>query len=221
MTELTPQTRVSDIAAAAPATIRVFQQYGIDFCCGGRRPLADAAAEHRLDVDQLLGDLARSLEVQSHALDWRQAPLVELIAHIQTRFHHPLRDELPRLSAMLDKVVSRHGDHYPAMLLPLQDEFQGLMHELLTHMDKEDRILFPAIAEAELSDGLVAMMEHEHALAGSALARMRQLTSGYQCPAGACPTFTGLFWGLEELERDMHVHIHLENNILFPRALSL
>jgi regulator of cell morphogenesis and NO signaling len=208
----------------------VFQQYGIDFCCGGHRPIAEAAAEHQVDVDRLMDDLARSLDGPADEHDWRHAPMADLVDHIQARFHRPLRDELPRLSAMVDKVVSRHGDHYPDMLLPLQREFRGLMAELLDHMDKEDQVLFPAIVAVERGgasspsarfiEGPVGVMEHEHVQAGAAMAAMRQVTGNYTCPPGACPTFQGLFWGLDQLEREMHIHIHLENNILFPRALA-
>lgn len=230
MTEVTPQTHVSDVAAAAPATIKVFQQYGIDFCCGGHRPIAEAASEHQVDVHRLMADLARSLDAPAGERDWRDAPMADLVDYIQARFHRPLREELPRLSAMVDKVVSRHGDHYPEMLLPLQREFRGLMAELLDHMAKEDQILFPAIVAVERGgaaspaagfiEGPVDVMEHEHVQAGAALAAMRQITGNYTCPPGACPTFQGLFWGLDQLEKEMHVHIHLENNILFPRALA-
>ncbi|HQX80627.1 MAG TPA: iron-sulfur cluster repair di-iron protein [Vicinamibacterales bacterium] len=227
--EFTKDMHVSEAASASPATIKVFQQHGIDFCCGGHRPIAEACAEHGLDVDRVLTELARSTAERTDEQNWQQAPMSDLVAHIQARFHQPLREELPRLSAMIDKVVERHGEHYPAMLGPLQREFRGLMSELLDHMSKEDQVLFPAIVAIDRGQaadggswiaGPVEVMEHEHVQAGAALAAMRQVTGDYQLPAGACPTFQGLFYGLEQLERDMHVHIHLENNILFPRAIE-
>jgi regulator of cell morphogenesis and NO signaling len=227
--EFTKDMHVSEAASSAPATIKVFQQYGIDFCCGGHRPIADACSEHGLNVDHVLAELAQSAGGTTDERNWQQASLEDLAAHIQARYHQPLREELPRLSAMVDKVVMRHGDHYPEMLLPLQREFRGLMTELLDHMSKEDQVLFPAIVAIERGQapggggwiaGPVEVMEHEHVQAGAALAAMRQVTSGYQLPPGACPTFQGLFYGLDQLERDMHVHIHLENNILFPRAIE-
>jgi len=227
--EFTKDMHVSDAAASSPATIKVFQQHGIDFCCGGHRPIADACAEHGLDLDHVMTELARSTAGKTDEQNWQQAPMTDLVAHIQARFHQPLREELPRLSAMVDKVVMRHGDHYPEMLLPLQREFRGLMSELLDHMAKEDQVLFPAIVTIDRGQaagggdwiaGPVEVMEHEHEQAGAALAAMRQVTADYQLPPDACPTFQGLFYGLEQLERDMHVHIHLENNILFPRAIE-
>lgn len=230
--DFTRDTHVSDLAASAPATIKVFQQHGIDFCCGGHRPIAEACAEHAVDEGRLLAQLQASLHTPTDERDWRHAPLTDLVAHIQARYHRPLRDEIPRLDAMVDKVVSRHGDHYPQMLLPLQREFRALRDELLEHMMKEDEILFPAVVALEQGrpaatgahawiDGPIEMMEVEHVHAGAALAAMRQVTGNYTLPPGACPTFQGLFYGLDQLERDMHVHIHLENNILFPRASAL
>lgn len=229
--QLTREIHVADVATAIPATIKVFEQRGLDFCCSGHRPIAEACAEHDIDVDELLAELARSSDEPSDEPDWRQSSLTDLVAHIQTRFHATLREELPRLDAMLDKVVSQHGDRYPNMLLPLLREFRGLRDEMLAHMAKEDGILFPAIVALEQGrqspfsgaglDGPIEMMEREHEHSGAAVATMRQLSGDYTPPAGACPTFQGLFYGLDQLERDLHVHIHLENNILFPRAMGL
>ena len=162
-----------------------------------------------------------------------RAPLHELIAHIQARYHTHLCDELPRLDEMLAKVVSRHGDHLPETLLPLRDTFEALRDDLLSHMMKEDRVLFPGIValeqgadrpDAEAASWLatpIAVMEAEHAEAGAALEAMRTQTNGYAPPDWACPTFRGLYFGLAQLESDMHVHVHLENHILFPRAAQL
>lgn len=229
---ITRDTHVSDVAASAPATIKVFQQHGIDFCCGGHRPIAEACVEQQVDEAGLLDQLQRSLSVPTDERDWRHAPLTDLVAHIQATYHNPLREEIPRLDAMVDKVVSRHGEHYPDMLLSLQREFRALRDELLEHMMKEDEILFPAVVALEQGrrgtpdaaawiDGPIEMMEVEHVHAGAAMAAMRQVTSNYTLPQGACPTFQGLFYGLAQFERDMHVHIHLENNIMFPRAAAL
>lgn len=229
MMEFTRHMHVSEAATTSPATIKVFQRHGIDFCCGGHRPIADACAEQGLDADRVLAELAQSTAEASSEQDWQQAALEDLVAHIQARYHGPLREELPRLSAMVDKVIDRHGEHYPAMLRPLQREFRGLMTELLDHMTKEDQVLFPAIVAIDRGQaagaggwiaGPIDVMEHEHVQAGAALVAMRQVTGDYRLPPDACPTFQGLFHGLEQLERDMHVHIHLENNILFPRAVD-
>lgn len=216
---ITPDTHVSDIAAASPATIKVFQQYGIDFCCGGHRPISEACLEHQIDPDVLLADLASALAAPATERVWQDAPLTDLITEIQTRFHQPLREELPRLTAMLDKVISRHGNRHGDMLHALRGTFAPLRDEILEHMQKEDLVLFPAIRARHRDVATpIEVMEQDHAAAGAALAELRRITDDYQPPAGACPTFQGLFYGMAQLERDMHLHIHLENNILFPRA---
>jgi regulator of cell morphogenesis and NO signaling len=218
---ITADSTVADIAAAAPATIRVFQQRGIDFCCGGRLPLAEVCENHGLSAATVLAELLASLHHPTERADWRLAPLSDLVAHIQTRFHEPLRAELFRLEVMLDKVISRHGDRHGGTLGSLRAVFTSFRSDLLQHMDAEDAGLFPAIVAGERlpAGAALSAFEADHANAGAALAEMRQLTDGYTPPEGACPTFRGLYYGLSELERDMHLHVHLENNILFPRAI--
>jgi regulator of cell morphogenesis and NO signaling len=230
---ITPSTHVADIATAAPGTIKVFQKHRIDFCCGGKLPLAEVCERHQLDLQQIISELDGSLIAAEATTDWTRAPLTDLIGHIQRRFHRPLTAELPRLRAMLDKVVTRHGARLPDTLPVLQNVFGELMSELLSHMTKEDLVLFPAIVSLEAGqppraggdwswiDQPIAAMEAEHAYAGAALERIAELTDGYAPPEDACPTFRGLYHGLAELERDMHQHVHLENHILFPRAAAL
>jgi regulator of cell morphogenesis and NO signaling len=230
---ITTESTVADIATHAPATIAVFQRHQIDFCCGGRSPLATVCAEHDIDAAALLAELEAAVAPHADAPSWADATLTSLVAHIQRRYHEPLRQELPRLEAMLAKVVSRHGDHLPDVLLPLQETFATLQHELLEHMQREDVVLFPVIVALEarrtppVADAAtwietpIAVMEAEHEQAGAALQTMRDLTSGYAPPEWACPTFRGLYFGLSQLETDMHMHVHLENHILFPRAAAL
>ena len=228
---ITPDSTVADIATVAPATIPVFQRHHIDFCCGGRRPLAEICASQGLDADAIVGELIVAATPAAAEPTWADATLSALVAHIQRRYHAHLRSELPRLTAMVDKVVSRHGAHLPDVLPPMQETFSHLRDELLDHMEKEDGVVFPAIlaveaqtltgSDAHLLDTPVAHLEAEHAAAGEALARLRALTDGYTPPEWACPTFRGLYFGLAQLETDMHLHVHLENHILFPRAQQL
>lgn len=230
---ITPDSTVADIATTAPATIPVFQQHQIDFCCGGKLPLAKVCADRGLDATALVEELVAAAEPARAEPTWADATLTALVAHIQRRYHEPLRTELPRLEAMLDKVVSRHGDQLADTLLPLQRTYRELQEELLTHMMKEDRVLFPFIESLEAgrptaipdaADWIaapIAVMESDHEAAGAALATMRELTNGYAPPEWACPTFRGLYFGLAQLESDMHLHVHLENHILFPRAAQL
>jgi regulator of cell morphogenesis and NO signaling len=230
---IAPETTVADIATSAPATIRVFQDHQIDYCCGGRIPLAQACTARGLSVDTLLRELQAAVEPVSREPVWANESLTALVRHIQARYHEPLRGELPRLEAMLDKVVSRHGDHLPETLLPLQRTFKQLQAELLEHMAREDRVLFPFILRLEAGEGVpaadavewirspIAAMEADHEEAGKALAFIRDVTRSFAPPEWACPTFRGLYYGLSQLEADMHLHVHLENNILFPRAARL
>ena len=230
---LTPDLTIAEIATTAPATIPVFQHHQIDFCCGGKVPLASACQARGLDVDSVLAELRAAVAPAPDQTNWADATLTAIVAHIQSRYHEPLRAELPRLAAMLSKVVSRHGNNLPETLLPLQQTFATLQVELLAHMVKEDRMLFPVIVALENGDPLpsgdvaswigqpIDVMEAEHESAGAALARIRDLTHGFAPPEWACPTFRGLYHGLAQLETDMHLHVFLENHVLFPRAARL
>ena len=232
MTFTTDQT-VAEIASRAPATIPVFQHHQIDFCCGGKQPLGRVCQARGLDVETVLTELRAAVVPSAEPVNWAEASLSAVIAHIQTRYHGPLRAELPRLDAMLAKVMSRHGAHLPETLVPLQQTFAALQDELLAHMANEDRILFPAIVALETGGPLpttdagawiatpIEVMEAEHAAAGAALERIRALTNGFAPPEWACPTFRGLYYALAQLETDMHVHVFLENHVLFPGAAQL
>ena len=121
-----PDSLVADIATSEPATIKVFQHHRIDFCCGGKIPIGEACADHGLDTDAVLAELRAAQTVDTDRMNWGLAPMRDLIAHIQARYHVPLREELPRLSAMLDKVVQRHGHRLPETLLPLHAAFESL-----------------------------------------------------------------------------------------------
>ena len=230
--DISPDATVADIATQVPATIRVFQRHRIDFCCGGRLPLANACADLGLDTDLVITELVAAATPAFAEPTWADATLTALVGHIQRRYHEHLRLELPRIEAMLEKVVSRHGAHLPDVLLPLQQTFIALEQELLDHMAREDAILFPAIVALEAGrpapagaadwiDTPIAAMEAEHEAAGAALVAMRELTNGYAPPEWACPTFRGLYYALAQFETDMHLHVHLENHILFPRAAQL
>jgi regulator of cell morphogenesis and NO signaling len=232
---ITAESLVSDIAVAAPATIAIFQRRHIDFCCRGKIPLTEACAPLGIDPEVLVGELRAAGRAPDAEPRWEHEPLAAIVEHIQARFHRPLAAELPRLGAMLAKVVERHGHHLPDVLLPLQQTFDALRDELLAHMTREDLVLFPAIVASEAAlvsggdpkrpweviDMAVAAMEDEHADAGAALATMRRLTGGYAVPEWACPTFRGLYYGLADFEGTMHLHVHLENHVLFPRAAML
>lgn len=184
-------------------------------------------------------ELRNALENASGArpdLPVADAPLSELVRFIVDHFHAGLREELPRLGQMAAKVLNVHGARHPEVLPELEATFRALREELEMHMMKEERILFPYVQRLEEMsaqgsalpaspfgsiEAPIGAMEHEHDDAGRALARMRELTGGYVPPEGACNTFRGLYHGLEEFEAVLHEHIHLENNVLFPRAARL
>ncbi len=225
---ITERTTIAEIAAALPSSVRVFQRHGIDFCCGGKKPFGDVCRERGLRFETVAGEVqtAAAGQVPSDR-DWRREALGTLISHILTTYHEPLRAERPRLEAMATKVAQVHGEK-DARLIRVSTVVAELSADLLAHMWKEERVLFPAIdalaagAGAPLRiDAPISVMEHEHDRAGALLAELRELTEGYEPPAWGCATVRALYHGLSELEAAMHIHVHLENNVLFPRALRL
>ena len=232
---VTAQT-VRDIALESPASIRVFEKYGIDYCCGGRMPLTEACAARNIAVDDVIASLeAASLMPAPVGDDWTKRSLSSLASHIVETHHAYVKRELPRLAELAKKVVNRHGD--TKLELPvIQSKLAQLDEELIQHQAKEELVLFPHIAKLERSiagngsrpNGCfgtvanpIAMMTQEHDAAGALMADIRELSQDFTPPAGACPTFRAFYAGLQEFEQDLHQHIHLENNILFPRAIEM
>jgi regulator of cell morphogenesis and NO signaling len=210
---------VAEIARENPAALRVFEKYRIDYCCGGKDPLAAACTERGLSAQELVAEIEIAGSRSVHTRDWATAPLEDLIRHIVATHHVFLAAELPRLETMLAKVIGTHAANHPE-LKEMEPVFRTLKNELVEHMAREEMILFPAILRGEkrLLAIPISVMEREHASAGRALATLRALSKEYTAPDDACNTFRGLYKGLEEVEQDLHLHIHLENNILFPRA---
>ena len=214
---------IGHIAAKYPLATRVFARHQIDFCCGGGKTLHDVCATKGLHTESIVNEILNELEKPRLNLSqWDKAKLDDLIDHILVDYHRPLSEELPRLVAMAQKVLNAHKDKDPETLTELADVILGLQTELHQHMAKEEQILFPVIKEGKgaMADGPIAMMHREHESAGAALKRLRELTHDYDVPANACNTWRALWHGLAALEASLHQHIHLENNILFPRALS-
>lgn len=217
------QTPVGQLAADHPLATRVFARHGIDFCCGGGQPLAAACEKRGLDPARLVEEIEKELQTSDETPEsWSEAPLPDLIEHIVSTYHRALDEELPRLESMARKVVEVHGDKDPERLEELLSTFLALKDELESHMQKEEQVLFPMIREGQgsMADGPVSVMLHEHESAAAALRRIAELTDDHRVPEGACNTWRALWHGLEALEKDLHQHIHLENNILFPRALA-
>ena len=236
MTTRSTQTTVGELVKDRPARSRVFERFQIDFCCGGKIPLAEACEKKGLDPDEVLDRIRRAdAETDAQAddaalVDADAMGLAELANHIEQTHHAYLREELPRLDFMTNKVAAVHGEHEPR-LRELRSAFEGFRDELLQHMMKEEQVLFPMIRQIEQADGPVRfhcgslanpirMMEHEHDNAGSALARFRELTDGFTPPEWACNTFRAMYDALATLEPNMHQHVHKENNVLFPKSLA-
>lgn len=234
MTKPQLDSAVGQWVAEFPATSRVFESLQIDYCCGGNKLLEQACSDRQLDPQEVLKQLQQaSLDAirQPSGESWVDAPLAALCDHIEQTHHEYLKAELPRLTALVAKVVSAHGAKYPE-LAGVQKALADLQAELFPHMFKEEQVLFPAIRRLEQADeplmfpfGTIAnpirMMELEHDNAGNALGQIRTLTRNYFVPDDACNTFRAMLDGLHTLELDMHQHVHKENNILFPRAISL
>jgi len=216
---VTPESRVGEIAAHHPLATRAFARHGIDFCCGGGIPLAEACARRGIAVETLIQEIDALLADAPLAPDeWLDAPLGALVDHIVVAYHRPLREELPRLESMARKVARVHAERDPEGRLPrIERTLTTLSRELQEHMAREEEALFPALLAGH-SDLPLMAFEAEHSAAGEALARLRDLTEDYVPPADACNTWRALWAGLESLESTMHRHVHLENNILFPRA---
>ncbi len=225
---------LGDLVAENPGTARIFERFGLDYCCGGARTLADACAAKALDpaeVEAALGAEPLSTLSPQGEPDWRTASIPDLVDHILDAHHAWLRRELPRLNVLAEKVAAAHVQHHPEVL-ELRDLAAAFTEEMYAHLAKEEQVLFPMIARLLMGmadatshcGGLhnpIRVMHHEHDNAGAALERFRMLTNGYTPPDDACPTFVQLMQALHALEQNTHRHVHLENNVLFPRALEL
>jgi len=226
------QTRIGDIVLNFPATMRVFEALNVDYCCGGHRSLADACAHAGKALPEVLASL-EGIEASAGPLDpgtWQDAPLTELIAHIEATHHAFTRSELARVAPLMEKVLGVHGGHHPE-LARIAQCFQAMHSDLLPHLDKEEQILFPFIRG--LDAGQVAAscfgtvqnpiqaMQNEHEQVGELLREVRDLTRDFTAPEDACGSFRSLYMGLRALEQDLHLHIYLESHLLFPRAIAL
>jgi len=216
----------AEISLAELATTRrgatvVFHAYDLDFCCGGQRSLAQACAESGLDADAVLAAIDAEEAGDDDLARWVQESDAELIRHILGHYHARLRRDLPQVIEMAERVEARHHgrDDCPA---GLASHLESMAGELTQHMLKEEQILFPMIlaGQGAAAGGPISVMEQEHADAAADLERTRALTAGLNPPDDACNTWRSLYLRLTALENDLKDHIHLENNVLFPRTLN-
>lgn len=227
---------LADVGATSLSALRTLERYGLDYCCGGKQPFDAACRAKGLQPEAVMLEIEQAQGAGASDRDWQTAPLDELANHIIATHHEYLKLELPALGKRMDKVLVVHGSKDQQTLSRMAAVLGSLRAELELHLHKEETILFPFLEQygrAETAGkplppvpfGTIAnpigVMEREHEGAGAALVELRQLTSDYAYPAYACSTVRALYDGLKALEADLHVHIHLENNILFPRAIAL
>lgn len=233
---ITTATTVREVAIALPQSTRLFETLKIDYCCGGNRPLAEACASAGVDVDNVMEMLAEVTQPDGpRTLDFQNTSVPELITHILDTHHVFTKSEMERLQLLKNKVIAAHGANHPE-LMQLSELFETLCADLKPHMFKEEQVLFPyMMALTQAADqkrpapfapfgtvnNPIRMMMKEHDFAGEILRELRTLTSDYKVPADACISYQTLYQALENLEKDLHQHIHLENNILFPKALAV
>jgi regulator of cell morphogenesis and NO signaling len=228
---------VRELAIEIPNATRAFEKLGIDYCCGGSQTLSDACLRAKVPLEKVVHALQEegNPQPEKDLLDFNHGVLAELIEHILATHHTYVKKELPRLQQLLKKVVSVHGANHPE-LGQIQQIFHVMAAELNSHMMKEERILFPHIIALEdaVRNGKpmprpafgtvsnpVHMMELEHDAAGAALKEINKLSSNYTPPADGCFSYNTLYSALKEFEADLHQHVHLENNILFPRSIQM
>ena len=233
MQTLDAKTTVGNFVRDNPDRARVFESLRIDYCCGGKVSLDQACKKRGLDVTAVLQRLEQCDQSgrSESLIDADSMTLTELADHIEATHHAYLKEELPRLDSMTEKVARVHGEHEPR-LAQTRQAFLALKAELEPHMMKEERILFPIIRQLEQADGPlqfhcgsvanpIRQMEHEHDQAGSALEILSESTDRYTPPEWACNTYRAMIDSLAKLEKDMHHHVHKENNVLFPKAIRM
>jgi regulator of cell morphogenesis and NO signaling len=238
MVTISSTTKVRDVALELPQSTRLFEKFKIDYCCGGDQPLAAACASAGVDVQnmlELIQQVKQAPATGNGTPDLQKATATELIGYILDKHHVFTKDEMARLGPLADKVVDAHGANH-SELLALRDIMRQLFEDLQPHMFKEEQILFPFIIALEQAreqnrsapfapfgtvNNPIRMMLTEHDSAGDLLREMRKLSSDYAVPDDACISFKTFYKALEAFEQDLHQHIHLENNLLFPKAVAL
>ena len=230
------ETKVKDIALSNPAARQVLEDAGLDYCCGGGKSLHEACLHADVPAEEILKRLhENSKDISPDEANWISAPLGDLTRHIREKHHRYVRESISRVQTLLDKVSAKHGENHPE-IGDIRGLFAELGREMIMHMQKEEQILFPyidALEKANNAHGSVeppffqtvrnpiqAMMK-EHDGAGELVKQIRKASSEYTAPADACTSYKALYQDLREFEADLHQHVHLENNILFPRAVEM
>jgi len=221
---------LAEVVSAHPESARVLERHQLDYCCGGHRTLADACSRLGLDASEIAAEVIAATD-EPEPREWTTMGADALVDHLETTHHRYLWDELPRVTELLDKIVSVHGDRRPE-LVEIAACFANVRADLEPHMTKEERVLFPMIRELATSvdppvfhcgslRNPISVMLSEHDAVGDLLASLRHLTDGYTPPGDGCATYVACFAAMEEIEADTHLHIHKENNVLFPLVVRM
>lgn len=234
MTKIDVSTTLAEAVDAFPQLAREFERRGLDYCCGGQRSLGDACTLAGLDPAATIAELAAvdpTAGGTAESAEWTSMTADVLVDHIEATHHRYLWDEMPRITALVDKIVSVHGGRH-AELKEIESCFASVCADLGPHMLKEEQVLFPMIRELATSTEVptfhcgslrnpISVMLTEHDAVGDLLAKLRLLTGGYTSPADGCATYAACFAAMAEFEADTHLHIHKENNVLFPLVTRL
>ena len=232
----TSETNIKEIALSNPAARQILENAGLDYCCGGGKSLHEACLHADVSTEQILKRLVENRrDVGPDDANWASAPLGDLTRHIRERHHGYVREAIVRVQPLLDKVAAKHGENHPE-IAEIRRLFNEVGREMIMHMQKEEQILFPYIDALEranrahssveppffqtVKNPIHAMMK-EHDAAGELVKQIRKVSSEYTPPPDACTSFDALYQDLKEFEADLHQHVHLENNILFPRAVEM
>jgi regulator of cell morphogenesis and NO signaling len=231
MTVIAPHSRLAGLVTADPSLARELERRGLDYCCGGTRTLDDACAANDLDTEAVIRDLVAASRPQPAVGAWTTMDATQLVDHIEVTHHRYLRDELPRLTELVNKVVGVHAARHRELneVATCLDELRA---DLEPHLLKEERVLFPMIRELATATAPpivhcgsirnpITVMMAEHEIAGELLGRLRGLTHFYNPPGDACASYKVLYDGLAHLEADTHLHVHKENNVLFPMVEAM
>jgi len=229
------ENTIGEVVANNFQTAKIFEDFGLDFCCGGKKTIHDACKEKGINPDAVIKNLTNTERANGTTAHFDTWELDFLVDYIVTNHHSYVLNEITTIDHHLQKIVPKHGEKHEE-LYHVYTLFEELKEELLVHMQKEEKMLFPYIKKMVLAQknalgfphppfgtvtSPVAVMEHEHEQAGNLMHEINKVTKSYETPDGACTTFKVLYQELEDFEKDLHVHIHLENNILFPKAIEL
>lgn len=234
--EITKKSNVGSLVASDYRLAEVFKKYNIDFCCNGNRTIEDACLQGGIESPELVRELiAKNVPPDKGAIDYNKWPIDLLTDYIEKKHHRYVTEKIPVIKSYLDRICNAHGDRHPE-LIKMSELFDVTAGELAKHMKKEELILFPYIhhlAKAKDSGykinrpsfgsvkSPIRMMNHEHDAEGERFRRIAQLCDNYAVPADGCNTYKVAFGLLKEFEEDLHLHIHLESNILFPKAIEM